>query len=54
LSTQRLIAPQGDGTLIVWLPADIVRAGNFDVLVWRGEESAANLVATYVFNAVGQ
>ena len=54
LSSQRLIAPQADGTLIVWLPADLVRAGNFDVLVWRGEEGPANLVATYVFNAVGQ
>jgi hypothetical protein len=54
LSTERQVAPQADGTLIVWLPADLVRAGNFDVLVWRGEESPANLVATYVFNAVGQ
>jgi hypothetical protein len=37
-----------DGAVVVWLPAELLEAGEYEWLLWRRTEDPATLISTYV------
>lgn len=44
---QAEVVERRDGARVIWLPASLLEPGDYEVLVWRGVESPATLLATY-------
>lgn len=45
--TQSGLTTREDGALIVWLPADVLAPGDYEILLWREREDPSALAAVY-------
>jgi hypothetical protein len=52
IATQAGLTRDASGAVVVWIPAESMTAGSYEVVLWREREALDTLVATYVFRIV--
>jgi anti-sigma factor RsiW len=47
ISTQAGLTRDQSGAVVVWIPVEMLKAGDYEVLLWQSREATETLVATY-------